>query len=148
VASLSDPRGLDEGIKDAVLVLRAAGVETYESCEGCEGHAYPQPCVRFFGTDAAGWKALAVALTARLPVKELVRVWTIRSDQPHGPYWELRLKRPTASPRNAHTEASCSFRCADSPEESVARSDSPQRCDERPDHLGESSDTAQWTESP
>jgi hypothetical protein len=44
------------------------GVETYESCDGGEGHAYPYPCVRFHGTDAAGWGALAAAITYRLPV--------------------------------------------------------------------------------
>lgn len=44
--SLPIPKGLDPGIAHAVKVLRDSGVETYESCEGGEGHAYPYPCVR------------------------------------------------------------------------------------------------------
>ncbi len=46
---------LDLGIAWAVKVLPDGAVETYESCEGGEGHAHPYPCVRFDGTDAAGW---------------------------------------------------------------------------------------------
>jgi hypothetical protein len=37
---------LDPGIRQAVRILREAGVETFESCEGGERHAYPEPTVR------------------------------------------------------------------------------------------------------
>ena len=36
---------LDAGIAQAVVALRAGGVETFESCEGGPGHAYPEPTV-------------------------------------------------------------------------------------------------------
>ena len=40
---------LDEGIREAVAVLVANGVETFESCEGGPGHAFPEPTIRFEG---------------------------------------------------------------------------------------------------
>jgi hypothetical protein len=33
---------LDAGIRRAVLVLRSAGIETFESCAGDAGHAFPK----------------------------------------------------------------------------------------------------------
>jgi hypothetical protein len=114
---------LDLGIAWAVKVLREGGVETYESCEGGNTHAYPYPCVRFFGTDAAGWHALSIAITYRLPVRELVRVWTVESDQPVGPYWELRFSRPSA--RTTRTSAGRRHQKPNSQGQSADRSDSP-----------------------
>ena len=40
---------LDRGIRDQVAALRECVVETFESCEGGPGHAYPEPTVRFYG---------------------------------------------------------------------------------------------------
>lgn len=80
---------LDEGISEIVLVLRRGGVETFESCQGGEGHAYPEPTVRFYGEQPEGMRALSVALYARLPVKKLRRVWPILDGEPTGPWWEL-----------------------------------------------------------
>lgn len=59
---------LDIGIARAVHVLREAGIETFESCEGGNGHAYAEPTVRFHGVRSEGWKALAAAQVMRLPV--------------------------------------------------------------------------------
>jgi hypothetical protein len=42
---------LDPGIAPYVDALRAEGVETFESCEGGDGHAYPEPTVRFAGCE-------------------------------------------------------------------------------------------------
>lgn len=80
---------LDCGITDAVATLVRAGVETFESCEGGEGHAYPEPTVRFHGDHAEGLRALAVAMRAALPVRELRRVWPVLDNEPTGPWWEL-----------------------------------------------------------
>ncbi len=80
---------LDPGIKAAVEILRAAGVETFESCEGGPGHAYPEPTVRFAGPHSDGFRALAVALQANLRVLTLRRVWPIIDREPTGPSWEL-----------------------------------------------------------
>jgi hypothetical protein len=132
---------LDLGIAWAVKVLRDGGVETYESCEGGEGHAYPYPCVRFFGTDAGGWHALSVAITHRLPVDELVRVWTIRSDQPVGPYWELRFTARPCSRRSRTAEDRLS-QIASSSGRSAPRSDNRRRRDGLEGQSGQSSGTA------
>jgi len=80
---------LDDGIRKAVLTLRSGGVETFESCQGGSGHAYPEPTVRFHGDQSEGYRALAVAMRAGLPVAELRRVWPIIQGEPTGPWWEL-----------------------------------------------------------
>jgi len=85
---------LDPGITQIVDVLRGAGVETFESCEGGKGHAYPEPTVRFHGARAEGFRALAAAEAERLPVAELRRVWPINDGEPTGPYWELTFTSP------------------------------------------------------
>jgi hypothetical protein len=87
--------GLDPGIRAAVEALRAGGIETFESCQGGEGHAYPEPTVRFFGNKAEGMRALAVAIEAGLRVSELRRVWPILDDEPTGPWWELTFTPTT-----------------------------------------------------
>jgi hypothetical protein len=61
---------LDPGIAPAVLVLRDAGVETFESCEGGEGHSYPEPTVRFHGQPS---------LSFRLPRKRGIPIMPPRS---------------------------------------------------------------------
>jgi hypothetical protein len=83
---------LDSGIRDAVRILAEAGIETFESCQGGDGHAYPEPTVRFYGERDAGWKALAVAQTVRLGVSELRRVWPILDGEPTGPWWEMTFR--------------------------------------------------------
>jgi hypothetical protein len=85
---------LDPGIAPYVDVLRAAGVETFESCEGGEGHAFPQPTIRFAGGHEEGFRALAVALRHGFPVKTIRRYWTVRDGEPHGPDWEMTFRRP------------------------------------------------------
>ena len=82
---------LDKGIGQAVLALRAAGIETFKSCEGGVGHAFPEPTIRFHGHKSGGFKALAVALECGLRVSELRRVWPILDGEPTGPCWELTL---------------------------------------------------------
>lgn len=80
---------LDKGIENAVRVLSIANVETFESCEGGEGHAYPEPTVRFHGNRAEGFRALSVAMQAGLKVASLRRTWPINEDEPTGPWWEM-----------------------------------------------------------
>ena len=51
-----------------VETLAAAGIETFESCQGGEGHSMPEPTfVRFHGERGEGLRALAVALQGELP---------------------------------------------------------------------------------
>ena len=90
---------LDPGIAHAVLTLQAAGVETFESCEGGQGHAYPEPTVRFHGQQGEGFRAFAHAQAAGLPVRELRRGWMIVDGEPAGPWWELVFHPTTVQPQ-------------------------------------------------
>ena len=83
---------LDPGIAPYVLALIEGGVETFESCEGGDGHALPEPTVRFFGDASDGFRALAVAQKRGLPVATLRRAWPILDDEPTGPWWELTFR--------------------------------------------------------
>ncbi len=80
---------LDPDIRDFVLVLRGAGVETFASCQGGDGHPYAERTVRFEGTHAEGFRAFAVAAENGLRPSELRRVWQIIDWEPTGPFWEL-----------------------------------------------------------
>lgn len=85
----ADDTQLDSEIRPYVELLIAGGVETFESCQGGEGHTYPEPTVRFFGDRSVGFKALGVAMQHGLPVRELRRVWPVNDGEPTGPWWEL-----------------------------------------------------------
>ena len=80
---------LDAGIRKYVEILHAAGIETYESCEGGQGHAYAEPAVRFHGSQSVGFKAFNVAREHGLPVHALRRVWIVIDGEPTGPTWEM-----------------------------------------------------------
>jgi hypothetical protein len=86
------PEGLDPGIAAYVRALREHGVDTFESCEGGESHAYPEPTIRFRGDRSEGLRALAVAHRARLPVASLRRIWPVIDGEPTGPWWEMVFK--------------------------------------------------------
>ena len=85
---------IDAGIRQAVKRLQEAGIDTFESCEGGPGHAYPEPTVAFHGTPEAGWRALGVCLAYGLPIQSLRRVWhVLDGDEPNGPYWEVVFRK-------------------------------------------------------
>ena len=83
---------VDAGIRRAVLILRRGGVETFESCEGGDGHAYPEPTVRFFGNAWAGFKAYSVAMEHDLPVLALRRIYSVNDGELQGPWWEMTFR--------------------------------------------------------
>jgi hypothetical protein len=89
---------LDKGIEVAVHALLDAGIETFESCEGGEGHAYREPTIRFHGERAEGFRAFAAAKQAGLAVYALRRVWPILDGEPTGPWWEMTFV-PDKTPR-------------------------------------------------
>lgn len=89
---------LDPGIREAVRILKAGGVETYESCEGGLHHAYPEPTVRFHGERGEGLKALSLAIVHALPVQALRRIWTVIDGEPTGPHWEMVFSKKAAGP--------------------------------------------------
>ncbi len=80
---------LDPGIRRAVLTLRAAGVETFESCEGGYGHAFPDPIIKFHGGAWAGYRAFAVATERGLPVLRVQQVYGVSSGHLERPWWEM-----------------------------------------------------------
>jgi hypothetical protein len=80
---------LDAGIRRYVLVLRAGGIETFESCEGGPGHAFPEPTVRFHGGAAEGFRAFTVAREHGLPVLSVRRSYSVDGDWLTGPWWEM-----------------------------------------------------------
>lgn len=86
------PFTLDRGVAKAVEILRAAGIETCQSCEGGKGHAYPEPTVDFRGTPEAGWRALSACIAHGLPVSELRRVWSFENNEPVGPLWAITFR--------------------------------------------------------
>lgn len=85
---------MDEGIKKYVEILVGAGIETYQSCEGGEGHSFPEPTIQFHGERPEGFRALAVALQNGLPVRAVRRVWSIEDREPVGPDWEIVFWKP------------------------------------------------------
>ena len=87
------PGRLDNGIRMAVERFQSCGIETFESCEGGIGHAYPEPTVRFYGTPEAGWRAVGICLAYGLPIASLRRVWDVLdSNEPTGPHWEITFR--------------------------------------------------------
>jgi hypothetical protein len=85
---------LDPGIRYYVDVLASESVETFESCQGGEGHCYPEPTVRFHGDRSEGFRALAAAIQRGLPVANLRRIWRIIDGEPTGPHWEITFGEP------------------------------------------------------
>jgi len=88
---------LDPGIREAVLILRRGGVETFESCQGGDGHPMPDPTIKFHGSSWAGYRAFTVAMEHGLQVDTLRRVYGVVGGQLEGPWWELTLR--TTDPR-------------------------------------------------
>lgn len=92
ISDLPHDHIIDPGIARAVSALQAAGVETFESCQGGAGHAFLEPTVRFHGGNSEGLRALAAAIDGGLPVAALRRVWTVIDSEPTGPSWELTFR--------------------------------------------------------
>lgn len=84
---------IDAGIRRAVLILRRAGVETFESCQGGEGHPFPEPTIKFHGNAWAGYKAFAIAKENGLPAARVQYVWHEIDGHLHGPWWEIVFSR-------------------------------------------------------
>src|SRR5882724_4370176 len=98
---------LDQGIRLMVQVLAQNGVETFESCEGGEGHAFHEPTVRFHGSHAEGFRVLSIALQHGLKVCELRRYYSIEDGEPVGPHWEMTFLTGTTSPRGPVGHSPC-----------------------------------------
>lgn len=80
---------LDAGIRDYVLALRSGGIETFESCEGGEGHAFPEPTIRLHGGAGEGFRAFGTATQLGLPVFQVRLSYTVIQGVLTGPWWEI-----------------------------------------------------------
>ena len=80
---------LDKGIAREVVALHNAGVETFESCEGGEGHAFPEPTIRFHGGIAEGFKAFGLARERAMPVMCVRLSYVVKDGILTGPWWEM-----------------------------------------------------------
>lgn len=80
---------LDTGIAPVVHFLNEFGFETFESCEGGEGHAYPYPTVRFHGDIGMGFRVFGLLRDRAIPMMHLARLWQVIDGEPIGPYWEI-----------------------------------------------------------
>jgi hypothetical protein len=84
-----DLNRLDVGIRKAVQILREMGIDTFESCEGGNDHAFGEPTIRFNGDRVEGLRALTNAMAQGLKVSELRRVWSVQDGEVNGPWWVL-----------------------------------------------------------
>jgi hypothetical protein len=83
---------VDEGIRDAVVVLNAGGFETYQSCQGGVGHSFAEPTVQFHGEISEGLRAVSWCQTYGMPVLALHRLWYVLEGELTGPTWEIVFK--------------------------------------------------------
>lgn len=95
------PSDIDAGIRRAVLILRSGGIETFESCEGGDGHAYPEPTVRFHGGTWAGYRAFAVAMEHGLPVAAVRLTYAAHNGLLGPPCWEMVFDDAVRGDENA-----------------------------------------------
>jgi len=84
---------IDAGIAPAVAILHANAVETFESCQGGEGHAFPEPTIRFHGDAWEGLRAFSVAMQHGLPVLAVRRSYAVVDGQLVGPEWEMTFRQ-------------------------------------------------------
>lgn len=80
---------VDPRIRWIVAALREEYVETFESCEGGEGHTFPEPAVRFHGDQSEGPRAFAAAKRRGIPVCAIRRYWRVIEGELTGPQWEM-----------------------------------------------------------
>jgi hypothetical protein len=87
--------GLDPGIRFAVRVLHAAGLETCQSCQGGPGHAYLEPTVDLIAgaDDAVGFAALAALHGYGLLVANVSITWPVRHGVPYEKLWRITFVR-------------------------------------------------------
>lgn len=87
-----DDNQLDEGVKAYVDALISHGVETFESCQGGEGHCFAEPTIRFYGGHHEGYRAFGVAMMLGMPVTALRRYYQVIDSELEGPWWEMTFR--------------------------------------------------------
>ncbi|HEV2371003.1 MAG TPA: hypothetical protein VGS19_02440 [Streptosporangiaceae bacterium] len=67
---------LDPGIRPAVLALWELGIETHESCQGGDGHAWTWPVVQFgASSDEEAVAAFRSLIESGFPADRLHKAW-------------------------------------------------------------------------
>jgi len=85
---------IDAGIRIAVRVLHAHGIETGQSCQGGEGHSYPEPTVDLWSDcKTTGFAAVHALMGYGLPVMSFARNWDILDGEVTGPFWRITFRR-------------------------------------------------------
>lgn len=85
---------LDPGIRFAVRVLHAHGIETGQSCQAGPGHCYDHPTVDLVHTDATtgeGLAAVAALVRVGLPVRTLSYHYDIVDGLPSEGFWRIEF---------------------------------------------------------
>jgi hypothetical protein len=86
---------LDLGIRFAVRILHARGIETCQSCQGGDGHCYDRPTVDLptGPEDAIGFGAVFALRAFGLPVREVALVWPVWNGLPYEKLWRITFYR-------------------------------------------------------
>jgi hypothetical protein len=86
--------GLDPGIERECLTLWDNGIETVQSCQGGQDHAYPEPTVEFLGGPGEGFRAYAIAVELGLRPHQIRRVWKVMDGEIRECLWAMTFWRP------------------------------------------------------
>lgn len=97
-------QGIDAGVRFAVRVLHAAGIETCQSCQGGEGHSYDRPTIDLVATgeDANGFSALAALAEYGLSVGDISILWNVRNFLPYEKLWRITFVRTMEERADEH----------------------------------------------
>lgn len=136
---------LDPGIRRAVLILRRGGVETYESCDGGDGHAFQEPTIRFYGTVWAGYHAFSVAMEHGLPVLHLRLCYGVVDGHLQGPNWEMTF-RPEVLELEAKADVAQQRRSAPSRATAGGHARAAVLSPERRSEIARAAANARWAE--
>jgi hypothetical protein len=83
---------MDPGIIRVVRIFTEHKIETCQSCQGGEGHAYTRPSVDL---TYQPWEALGVASHYGIPVTRISHIWNVDpdSDEPRdSPIWRIEFR--------------------------------------------------------
>lgn len=86
------PDALDDGIIKVVRVLRKAGIDTFNSCQGGPGCRFDRSVVWFNGDIDEGFRAEKILMDAGFKVYQIAHFWHTRQNM-KCPYWEISFMR-------------------------------------------------------
>ena len=86
---------LDEGIRFPVRVLHAKGIDTGQSCQGGEGHAYDHPTIDLIegASQRDGFAALSALESYGLNVRDLSLLYNITDGLIIENFWRITFRQ-------------------------------------------------------